>query len=78
MEPISTVAFIGLAIVAVTQAVKEVAPGVHGAVTICVAVLLGVVVGLVDTLIGLPNITVAEGIMAALTGSGVVTVAKKV
>ena len=78
MEPVSTIAFIGLAIIAVTQAVKYVAPKVNGAVTIGVAVLIGVLVALLDQFIGLTDISVAEGILAALSASGVVTVAKKV
>ena len=78
MEPVSTVAFIGLAIIAVTEAIKQVAPGVNGAVTIVVSVLVGIVIALIDGLLGLPDITIAEGIMAALSASGVVTVAKKV
>lgn len=75
---VSTVAFIGLGIIAITEAIKHLSPRVNGAVTIAVAVLVGLVVALVDTLIGLQDITIAVGIYSALVGSGIVTVAKRV
>ena len=70
--------FIGAAIIAVTQAIKELAPKVNGAVTVIVAVALGIVVALIDKEIGIVDMTVAQGILTALSAAGVVTVAKNV
>lgn len=75
---VESAAFIGAAIIAVTQFVKYLAPNVSGAITILVAVVLGVVVALLDTEIGVVDITVAEGIMVALAAVGVVTTASKI
>lgn len=75
---VEAVLFIGAAIIAVTEAIKHLVPTVNGAVTIGVSVLVGVLVALLDTEIGVQNLTVAQGIMTALASSGVVTVAKKV
>ena len=73
-----SVIFIGAAIIAVTQAVKIALPQVSGAVTILVAVLVGVLVALLDTHIGVADITVAQGIMIALAAVGVHTTAKQI
>lgn len=70
--------FIGTVIIAVTQAIKYLAPRVNGAATILVAALLGLVVALVDTEIGVVDVTVAQGIMIGLSSAGVVTVASRV
>lgn len=63
--------FIGSLIIAVTQAIKYVAPKVSGLVTIGVAVCVGIVTALLSTPIGLGHITVAEGILTALAAVGV-------
>lgn len=70
--------FIGLVIIAITQAIKYVAPKLNGAVTIVVAVLVGIVVALVDGLIGVTDISIAEGVVAGLTAVGITTTANKV
>lgn len=70
-------AFISLIIVAVTQMVKMAAPGVQAWVTILVALCVGILVALLDTLVGLPNISVVEGLQFALTAVGITTVASK-
>lgn len=70
---IDSAIFIGAAIIAVTQAVKLVAPKVNGVITIIVAVVIGVLVGLLDKQIGVVDITVAQGIMIALAAVGVHT-----
>lgn len=75
---IDSTLFIGAIIIAVTQAIKAVWPVVSGAVTIIVACLVGVAVALLDTHIGVANITVAQGILTALAAVGVHTVAGKV
>lgn len=72
------VVFIGAAIIAVTQLVKYLAPNIGGAVTIGVAVLVGVLVALLDEEIGVVDITVAEGILTALAAVGTHTVARQV
>lgn len=78
MEPITGALFISTAIIAITQAIKDLAPRVHGAVTLAVSLVIGILAALLDVAIGIPDITIAQGIMYALAGSGVVTVAKKI
>lgn len=75
---VDTAVFIGAIIIAITQAVKYVLPTVSGAVTIIVAILAGAVVGVADVHIGLPDITVAQGILTALAAVGVHTTAKQI
>lgn len=70
--------FIGAVIIAVTQAIKYLVPKVNGAVTIGVAALVGILVAVLDTHIGVRDITVAQGIMTGLASAGVTTVASKV
>ena len=69
--------FIGLMIVAVTQMLKMVAPQISGFVTVLVAFAVGLVVALVDQVIGVTDITIAEGIVAALQAIGMSTLAGK-
>lgn len=78
MEVVEAAVFIPLAIIAATQAIKYVLPHVNGAVTIAVAVLLGVVLALVDNEIGVTDVTVAQGVMRGLESVGIVTVATKI
>lgn len=75
---IEGVIFITTIIIAVTEAIRLLVPKVNGAVTIGVAALVGILVALVDTQIGVQDITVAEGILAGLSSAGVVTVAKRI
>lgn len=70
--------FIVAVLAGVTEFVKLVAPRVHGALTIAVAALIGVLVAVVDTHIGILDITIAEGLMSGLAAAGVVAVAKRV
>lgn len=70
--------FIGAVIVALTQVVKYLVPQINGAVTIAIAALVGVVVGLVDGLIGVTDVTVAQGLMIALASVGTITAAQSV
>jgi hypothetical protein len=76
-QVIAASVFIPLAIIAVTQFIKYLAPKVNGAVTIAVAVVLGIVIALVDVLIGIADITVAQGIVYALGAVGITTTAQK-
>jgi hypothetical protein len=75
---VDSVVFIGLVIIAVTQAVKIVVPKINGAVTIIVAVLVGAAVALLDTHIGVADVTVAQGVMIALAAVGVHTTASQI
>jgi type III secretory pathway component EscS len=75
---IDSVLFIGAIIIAVTQALKILWPKViTGAVTIIVALIVGIAVALLDTHIGVQDITVAQGILIALAAVGVHTTASK-
>lgn len=76
METVSAVVFIGAAIIGTTQFIKFLAPNVNGAWTILVSAVLGALVAVFDTNIGVENITIANGIMIGLGSSGVVTVAR--
>lgn len=75
---IEGVVFITTIIIAVTEAIRLLVPKVNGAVTIGVAALVGILVALIDTQIGVQDITVAQGILAGLSSAGVVTVAKRI
>lgn len=70
---------IGAAIAGATEAVKNLMPTkVHGIVTIVVALLVGVLVAVLDTKIGVVDISIAQGIMLALSAIGVVGTVKKI
>jgi hypothetical protein len=75
---VESAVFIGTVIIAITQAIKYLAPRVNGAITILVAALVGLLVALLDTQIGVADISVAQGILIGLSSAGVVTVATKV
>ena len=70
--------FIGALVIAITQAIKIVVPKVSGAVTIIVALLVGVLVALLHGSLGLLDISVSQGILIALASVGVHTVASAV
>ncbi len=75
---IDSVVFIGAVIIAVTAALKDLAPRISGWVTVLVAALLGLLVALVDTHIGIADISVAQGILTGLSAAGVHTVARQI
>lgn len=75
---IDSVLFIGTAIIAVTQLIKFYAPKVNGGATIIVAALVGVLVAILDTKIGVADISIAQGVMTGLSAAGVVTVASRI
>jgi hypothetical protein len=75
---IDSVVFIGAVIIAVTAAIKDLAPKVSGWVTIFIAALLGLLVALLDTHIGIADISVAQGILTGLSAAGVHTVARQI
>lgn len=67
-----SVLFIGTIIVAITEVIRRLVPSVHGVVTIGVAALVGLVIALIDTNIGVVDISVAQGILTGLSAAGVV------
>jgi hypothetical protein len=77
MELVQASLFIPLLIVAIVQLVKMALPTVTGWLTVVVALVVGVVVALIDTNIGVQNITVAQGIVYALGAIGISTAFSK-
>lgn len=69
--------FIPLIIIAITQMVKMAKPQITGFVTILVAFAVGVLVALVDTYIGVADVTIAQGLVLALGAIGVTAIAAK-
>lgn len=70
--------FISVVIIALTQMVKMALPErVYGFVTILIALAIGLLVAIFDTALGIEDITIAEGIVAALGAIGISTVASK-
>ena len=69
--------FIGLIIVSITQMIKMFVPAVHGGVTILIAFAVGILIAVFDVLIGVEDITIAQGVYAALTAIGMSVLANK-
>lgn len=74
---VDSVLFIGTVIIAITELIKYFVPKVTGPITIAVAALVGLLVALLDTNIGVVDISPALGIMTGLGAAGVVATAKK-
>ena len=71
--------FIGAVIAGLTQLFKLVRDKNYtGAIVIVAAALFGALVAVIDTNIGVVNISIAEGVMIGLAAAGVVAVAEKV
>lgn len=68
---VSAEVFIPIIILALTQMIKMAAPKVTGWVTIAVAFAVGIVVALIDGFIGITDISIAAGIVYALTAIGI-------
>jgi uncharacterized membrane protein len=66
--------FIGAVIVALVQAIKEVFPGVQGAITTIVAALVGALIALLAPHIGVVSVSIAMGVLDGLAAAGVHTV----
>jgi len=75
---VDSVLFIGAIIAGITQAIKSLLPQVKGWVTILIAILVGVVIGLADRQLGVTDISVAQGIMTALATVGVFAAADRI
>ncbi len=69
--------FIPLIIIAITQMIKMALPQINGFVTIIIAFAVGLVVALVDNVIGITDITIAQGLVLALGSIGITTIASK-
>ena len=75
---VNAILFIGTLIAGITQFVKSVFPTVNGAYTIIVALIIGVLVAVVDTQIGVPDVTIAQGLMIAFGAVGVVGTVERI
>lgn len=75
---IEATVFIVAVIAGITQLIKLLSPKVSGATTIMVAVLVGLVVAVVDTAIGVQDISIAQGIMAGFASAGTVAVVENI
>ena len=79
MEALSSVVIVGLIVVGVVDALKDLSPKVTGFVTVVVAALVGLLWALVDGPLGfVPDLTIAQGISAGLVASGAAGLAKKI
>lgn len=74
---VEAIVFIPLIIIAITQMVKMALPQVTGFVTIIIALVVGILVALVDTHIGVADVTIAQGLVLALGAVGITAVAAK-
>lgn len=71
--------FIGTIIAGITQWIKLVTPDeVSGHWIVPIAALVGVAIALVDTNIGVADISVAQGVMVGFGAAGVVAVAQNI
>jgi hypothetical protein len=69
--------FIPLIIIALVQLVKYIVPNINGAVTILIAMAVGLLVGFFDQFIGVTDVSPAAGIALGLGAVGITTVAQK-
>ncbi len=74
---VDAIVFIPLVIIAITQMIKMAFPQITGFLTILVAFGVGIVVALVDSSIGVSDITIAQGLVYALGAIGITAVAAK-
>lgn len=63
---IESAIFIGAVIAGTTQLVKLQFPQISGFFTGIMAIVIGILIGIFDTAIGVVDVSVAEGIMTAL------------
>lgn len=75
---IDTAFFVGAVVAGVTEFIRLLSPKVQGPVTVAVAALVGVLVALVDTQVGVADVTIAQGLVIGLATAGVVGTVKKV
>lgn len=83
MEALSSVVIVGLIVIGVVDALKDVFNNpahkrIKGFVTVLVAALVGAAWAVVDGHLGfVPDLTLAQGISAGLVGAGAVGLKKK-
>lgn len=77
MEVVSAAVFVPLLVIAITQLIKKYVTFVSGEVTVIVALVVGGVVGLVDHLIGVQDVSVAQGVVLAAGAVGLNILAAK-
>lgn len=65
---------VGACIIAITQGIKNVVPGVSGIITLIVAAVLGLIAGLA----GFAGLNWLTGLATGLASAGTVTVATKI
>lgn len=72
--------FMSIVVGAITQIIKVLAPSdqVQGAITIAVALVVGVSTALLAGFLGLNEMSIAEGLIGALTAIGGVSTAKEI
>lgn len=73
MVSIDATIFIPLVIIAVVEIIKGIAPTVKQFVTVLVAIVVGIIIALLDTHIGVQDITVAQGVVCGLEAVGITT-----
>ncbi len=72
------VLFLSVVIIALTQMVKMAVPDrITGFVTILIALVIGVLVAVFDNALGIVDVSIAQGIVAALGAVGITTAASK-
>lgn len=74
---VEAIVFIPFLIIAATQVIKMFVPKVNGAWTILVALAIGALVSVVDTHIGVADVSLAQGLMLAGAAVGVSVTAAK-
>lgn len=78
MEDLSSIVVLGVIVIGIVDALKDVAPKIQGFVTVVIAALVGAVWAAVDGELGfVPDLTVAQGISAGLVAAGAVGLKKK-
>lgn len=71
--------FIGAVVVGLTEFFKRLYDGdIRGVLLIVSAAVVGALVGVFDTQLGVSSLTVAQGVMAGLAAAGVYQVARQV
>ena len=77
MNLIDPTLFIPLLIVAIVELIKMAFAQIGGWLTVVVAFVVGILVALIDTNIGVSDITIAQGIVYALGAIGISTAFSK-
>lgn len=74
-----TEVLIGAVVVALVDAIKDLAPRVKGVITVLVAAIVGGLIAALDQELGFQtDLSVAEGVLVGLAAAGTVGVAKRI